>query len=63
MSSVTPMTTPPSCARNVRCITANWSPRGVARIPIGMVESKSAEYFIRDVRSLLSHQRLVQKHL
>jgi hypothetical protein len=33
MSSVTHMTTPLSCARNVRCTTANWSPRVVARIP------------------------------
>ena len=37
MSSETRITTPPSCARNVRGTTVNWSPRGVARIPIGMV--------------------------
>lgn len=35
-----------SCARNVRCITGNWSPHAVVRIPIGMGASTSDGSFI-----------------
>ena len=61
MCSETRMTTPLSCARHVRCTTGNWSPRGAARIPIGMGASKSAGSFLSYVRSLLSRSMACAK--